>query len=75
MATCMHTYTYTYIQVPVYRPVESERRITKKLAPVRDNSGIIGRDADIDRLREHCECVCVCMSVCMCICTLAGTLI
>jgi len=42
-------------KVPVYRPVESERRITKKLAPVRDNSGILGRDIEINKLRQHLE--------------------
>jgi len=39
-------------KVKVYRPVESERRITKKLAPVRDSSKILGRDMDINRSRQ-----------------------
>lgn len=38
-------------KIKVYRPVESERRITKKLASVRDSDGILGRDKIIEDLR------------------------
>lgn len=38
-------------KIKVYRPVESERRITKKLASVRDSEGILGRDTIIEELR------------------------
>jgi len=38
-------------KIKVYRPVESERRITKKLASVRDSEGILGRDTLIEELR------------------------
>jgi len=38
-------------KIQVYRPVESERRITKKLASVRDSDGILGRDTLIEELR------------------------
>jgi len=42
-------------KVAVYRPVESERRITKKLAPVRDMQDILGRDIEVNMLRSHLE--------------------
>ena len=38
-------------KIRVYRPVESERRITKKLASVRDSVDILGRDKLIEELR------------------------
>jgi hypothetical protein len=38
-------------KIKVYRPVESERRITKKLVSVRDSEGILGRDTLIQELR------------------------
>ena len=38
-------------KIKVYRPVESERRITKKLVSVRDSDGILGRDKIIEDLR------------------------
>ena len=38
-------------KIKVFRPVESERRITKKLASVFDSEGIIGRDRLIEDLR------------------------
>ena len=38
-------------KIKVYRPVESERRITKKLASVRDSEGILGRETLIPSRR------------------------
>uniref|UniRef100_A0A7S0EZP1 Guanylate cyclase domain-containing protein n=1 Tax=Hanusia phi TaxID=3032 RepID=A0A7S0EZP1_9CRYP len=39
-------------KIKVYRPVESERRITKKLAPMHDSEGILGRDKEVEELRS-----------------------